>query len=587
MKKIGKKISYLIKVFLVLGLSFSNMILPLKTVFAYEAQDEVLVGENEENLLDDENAFDEMLDEISEEDENANLEEELLENDESVNLEDEESLNVFNEDEEELENQEEAPQECNYTDELNDSAKELELDRTYYFVSEKMYVVVGVNNLEVASIVNNAFDDVTHEIVENELVLTDGDKTIVYEIVIYNEESLERLLKVIAGSEEETLEDDINNDELVNFKDAVTLRQVLKNGFGSVINSQNVVIESKFDGDTDNLSVGDTFTVRYVLTLSEYAVDGISGLINYNKDMLNLDKVEVVSLSSGESYEGKFVFFGDALRGTEIPVMDEEEVVATIYDPTDYIIVEMTFTAVAPGNDTLTIDDVVYSYEDTYYEGNTSGSLDITVLSSDNRLLSVTIGGNEIVIDELTDEYELNVDSDVVETLLEYVLSSTLASISSIVAPEELTVGENVITIVVVAENGDERTYTITVNRVKEEDSLEDNEELETVTQVNYQNSYNNYNDTKKEEKIEDKKEDQDEETVQEEDSDDGKLSKVIIIALILLAIAGLIYLIFRDEPDAETKRANKEIGKLKNDDLKEFDSKKNTNDKKTKKKER
>ena len=639
MKKIGKKLSYFTKVFLVLGLLFSNLS-SLKVVFAYEGEDETTGYE--ETLEDNvENALDEQLvnENTTSEEENVSdvsngetedKETELVEDettDKNTDLEvtsegntsqdvvgDETVVDNTSGDGNEAEtasNQDETTSEGgeqvvtdntqedsatvthDYTKELNDSAVSLNLEGTYLFkdsdTDKKVYVIEGVNDTEINDIVSNASEDYSVEIVENEIVLKDGDNTVTYQVVVYNDELLNDLIKAIVNDEE--LEDgDVNNDKTIDKYDAVLLKQILKYGFGNDVVNQTITIDSKFDGDASNISVGDSFTVQYVLTLSEYAVDGITGLVNYNKDMLSLDKLEVRNFETGENNDGKFLYFGDYLRGTEVVTKDEDGNELVSYSPTDYVVVIMTFTALEAGNDTISVDDIGYFYEGIYYEGNSSPSIDVSVVSSNNSLSSLSVAGNEITLNDETTEYSLTVANDVTTVDLEYVLASDSAHVYSIAAPEELAVGENVITIVVEAENGDKKTYTITVTREEATNTQEENTE-NVVSPVNYQEDTNNYvddSDDKKEEINVDKTEDDDKKTEdKEETKDESKLSRIIIIILILLAIAGLIYLIFKDDDDEETKKANKEVDKLRKEQIREVNSKKVDNNKKTNKKGR
>ena len=639
MKKIGKKLSYFTKVFLVLGLLFSNLS-SLKVVFAYEGEDETTGYE--ETLEDNvENALDEQLvnENTTSEEENVSdvsngetedKETELVEDettdkntDLEVTSEGNTSQDVVGEEtvvdntsedgneDETASNQDETTSEGgeqvvtdntqedsatvthDYTKELNDSAVALGLDKTYLFkdvdTDKKVYVIEGVNDTEINDIVSNASEDYSVEIVENEIVLKDGDNTVTYQVVVYNDELLNDLIKAIVNDEE--LEDgDVNNDKTIDKYDAVLLKQILKYGFGNDVVNQAITIDSKFDGDASNISVGDSFTVQYVLTLSEYAVDGITGLVNYNKDMLSLDKLEVRNFETGDNNDGKFLYFGDYLRGTEVVTKDEDGNELVSYSPTDYVVVIMTFTALEAGNDTISVDDIGYFYEGIYYEGNSSPSIDVSVVSSNNSLSSLSVAGNEITLNDETTEYSLTVANDVTTVDLEYVLASDSAHVYSIAAPEELAVGENVITIVVEAENGDKKTYTITVTREEATDTQEETTE-NVVSPVNYQEDTNNYvddSDDKKEEINVDKTEDDDKKSEdKEETKDESKLSRIIIIVLILLAIAGLIYLIFKDDDDEETKKANKEVDKLRKEQIREVNSKKVDNNKKTNKKGR
>lgn len=623
MKKIGKKICNFTKVFLVFCLLFSNLS-SLKIVFAYEGEDlivsenkdEVLEEENKEEILVDEEEKEEVLEDaisneenlendIEEEPKEEVLEEEIKEEileeetkeekiDEEENKE-EETLEEVKEDEtEEIPTEgETAPEENeeqvitnDFTTSLNDSASLLGFAGNYLFTDKddgKLYVVPSVNEAELESIVSNAYDDGTVS-VEGDMVTvsTNGD-SVTYQMVIYDADYLERLMKVAVGDGEATEDDDINGDGKVDAYDAATLRMMLDYGFGSEVFNEDVKIDAKLDGVTDSLTVGDTFKIIYIMTLADYGVNGITGSINYNKDMLTLDKVDVKNFVDGANYDGKFLYFGDYIMGEEVVTVDSEtgEEVVT-YSPKDYIIVEMTFTAIAGGSDAVTVSDIGYFNDVVYYSGNETLSKDVIVLSNDNTLSSITIGGVSVPIDRLTDVYTITVPNDVTSASLSYVLSDLSASVTSIVAPEELAVGENTVTITVVAENGEERTYVITVIREGKEEE-EEEETQEVVNPVNYEDDYTyDDSDDKKEEITTDGAEEP-----EEEKKDEGKLSRAIIIILILLAIAGLIYLIFKDDDDDETKKVNRDINRFKKEDLDEGKTNKTSNNKKTKKKGR
>ena len=594
MKKIGKKLCNFTKVFLVFCLLFSNLS-SLKVVFAYDGTDEIVpetsLEEKEEIisedvLNEDEDKEETILEDIQDEEET--LEEEIDEENVGavVDDEDEEETPTIATGEGTNENEqegEEAPNEEqiieDYTDTLNNSGEGLGLSGKYLFADKegtekKLYVVIGVNESEVQNIVNNAYDEALVSVVEDTVTITTDNDEVTYMVIVYNNDYLDRLMKVVIGDGEATLDDDINGDSSVDVYDAATLRLILSDGFGSEVVKQSVKIDAKLDGKTDALTVGDTFKVIYIMTLADYGVDGITGLINYNKDMLTLDKVDVKNFVDGSDYDGKFLYFGDYIMGEEVVTTDSDGNEVITYLPTDYIIVEMTFTAISGGSDKVSVSDIGYFNGSIYYEGNDTLSKDITVISNNNMLSSLTIGGVSVPIDGLTDVYTITVPNDVTKIDLSYVLADPSASVTSIVAPEELAVGENTVKITVVAENGEERTYTITVIREGEEE-----EESEVVNPVNYEDTTTYGADGN------------DKETVsvdtEEVNKDESKLSRVIIIILILLAIAGLIYLIFKDDDDEETKKANRDINKFKKEDFSDRKTTKTNNNKKTNKKGR
>ena len=595
MKKIGKKLSYYTKILLVLSLLFSNL-LPLRTVFAYEGDEaDTYVGEgiNDGNELEENDEEDDKKLEDEEDDKKLEDEEDdkkLEDEEDDKKLEDEEDDNDDDDDEEDVIVHD-------YTKELNDSAAALKLNNTYLFADREtervLYVIDGANDTEIGNIINGAFTGVTYEVVEDSVILTDGENQISYRMVIYNEEYLKSLIQAIVNNDTTSLKDgDIDGDGNIDLEDVVLLKQALKNGFVNMtITAENVTIPSKFDGDTTNILVGSQFTVKYVLTLSEYAVDGLTGLLNYNKDMLRLDNFEIKNFLQGNNKNGKFIYFGDSLTGTPRVTTDENDEETTVYDPKDYVVIEMTFTALESGNDTLSISNLSYFNENTYYQGNADAELDITIISGNNTLSSLSVAGTEIELSGDVTEYNITVGNDVTEVNLEYTLSDLTATVSSIVAPEELAIGENTIIIVVVAENGEEKTYTVVVTR---EDVVKENETTQ-VSAVNYSNdSYtdNTINEGNNNETTKNDNNNNKEDNKKQVTKDESKLSRIVIIVLILGAIGGLIYLIFKDDDD-ETKAANKEVNKLKKEDLNEESpkkvntSKKEEDIKKTKKKER
>ena len=137
-------------------------------------------------------------------------------------------------------------------------------------------------------------------------------------------------------------------------------------------------------------------------------------------------------------------------------------------------------------------------------------SLQKFIYSSDSYLENLIIEGYEIEFDKDTYEYSLTVDSDVESLILDPILSNSNATYT-IYGNSDFQEGENIVTIVVTAEDGSTSTYKINVN--KEE---------------------------KKEIKTEDK----------EESKEENSTVKTVIIIIIILVIIGLVYLIFKDDDE-------------------------------------
>lgn len=140
-------------------------------------------------------------------------------------------------------------------------------------------------------------------------------------------------------------------------------------------------------------------------------------------------------------------------------------------------------------------------------------------LSSNNYLQTLKIEGYEIEFDKDKLEYEITVGSDV--TSLDITAIAQLSSANvRIYGNDNFKEGENIVTIVVTAEDGSEKTYTIKVNK-------------ESAKKVDA--------------------DDNDDQT----EEDNGNVEKTIIIILIILVVIGLLYLIFKKDDD--TPKTNKE----------------------------
>ena len=169
------------------------------------------------------------------------------------------------------------------------------------------------------------------------------------------------------------------------------------------------------------------------------------------------------------------------------------------------------------------------------------------------------INEKEILLEENVLEYSINVPNEVTELNVETELSN-IGSECVIESPVELAVGNNIVRITVTAENGDIKIYTVNIIREAAKET--------EVTPVNNNVGY--------EQKEEDNNPTIDinspsSEPEENEKKSNSNISKIIVIILIILVIAGLIYLIFKDDDDAETKKANKDIDKLKKDNTKKI----------------
>ena len=418
------------------------------------------------------------------------------------------------------------------TDVLNESAKNVELDKEYVFYGDTrhgiIYMLDEFNLEDIEKIVEDALVDneyITYSFDEGILELMDDNGNVVTYTWVY-----------------------LNDDTKIN---------------GKLVN------------DNEDIASGDEFEVKYVVTLNDYAINGINGLINYDKELLELVSVDS-DIFTGNLKDDKYLYLGDSIYGEE--VIDDEDKI-TIQDK-EYVVLTLTFKALKAGTSNVTIEDAKFFDYAVYYVTDEDALVEVIINSSDdNSLASLTVAGKSIELNDDTLEYELTVENDVTEPNVEASLTNDNAEIVSVVCPEELQEGENVITIVVRAENGDEKVYTIKVTR-------EEAQKVEPVAYTESSNYQENVidstdNDDDKKEVIKDTEDDEDNDEEDEvKDKKDNKVTRMIVIALIALAVVGLIYLIFRDEDSKD--KIDKTLDKSFNDKPKKYNGNKGNNFNKT-----
>ena len=131
------------------------------------------------------------------------------------------------------------------------------------------------------------------------------------------------------------------------------------------------------------------------------------------------------------------------------------------------------------------------------------------LLSGDNAIKTLYIKNYDLKFDSNVLEYQLKVKNNVKKLDLDILLNDSNATYV-IKGNENFKSGENIVEIIVTAENGNTKTYTIKVNKEAKE-VLEETTDEETTTPT-----------------------------------------KAVIIFLIILVIIGLIYVIFKDDKDDE-----------------------------------
>jgi len=411
---------------------------------------------------------------------------------------------------------------------------------------------------------------------------------------ILDEKDLSNIIEQVTGTviNDNKEKADFNGDGKVDALDVLYLNQIIKNLKWDVNVDE---VEATLDADTNvivdserNIVSGDEFTIEYVLSLSENEVSGFSGLLEYDEDVLELVSIKSISdwLGNYNKENGKFFYLGE--ESLSIPTDDstdgdlangddssinagvalvaeeenQEETNPEVITE-EHVVLTVKFRALKSGIHTVKIKNNEYFNDATYLTLKEKVEPIASVLieqSDDNTLSYLEVAGQVINLEEGIFEYEINVTNDVTLVDLKYTLSNVAAEVTSLVYPEGLVEGKNAVVITVTSESGISQDYTIIVNR-------EESKKEEVVVDVD-DNYYGDYEKEEEEIIVTPAPEEKPIIDVSEEEKEEKSIvSKVVIIVLILSVIGGLVYLIFRDE-DSETKKANKDINKLKKDNL-------------------
>lgn len=200
------------------------------------------------------------------------------------------------------------------------------------------------------------------------------------------------------------------------------------------------------------LTVGDSLTVTVTIDAGE-AMYGVSCIVNYNSDVL-------------EYKSGNAVGGAGTLKIIESPSGETK------------VSYSLTFSAKAAGSCAVSVADCVYSAlsED---KGLNGASATVTVnnaaLSSNANLksLSVSTGKLSPSFSASRTSYTVSVGNDVTECAV-YATAADSGAKVSVSGTSALKMGANTRTVTVTAPNGSQKTYTVTINRSSEEDTVSD-----------------------------------------------------------------------------------------------------------------
>lgn len=391
---------------------------------------------------------------------------------------------------------------------------------------------------------------------------------------------------------------DVNNDDVIDLLDITKIAGSINNkGWVNETNLETNINSSLKENSSNDevIRVGDTFKVDYVLnglTDKDISLNGIEGIIDYDRDVLDLVGISANNyLNEYSNYNyatGKYIYVGDELLNK------------------DSVVLTFTFRTKMEQTTTIKVVEEKAAFDGDAINVNSNSTIDIKIdraLSTNNDITSLnsSIGTFDKPFNKDVLEYTLYVDYWVKSVTLNGVLGDKYASTLAF-KEYTLTGDTTVITLPVVAENGDIKSYTINVvkvypkstnnylskleiegyeidfNKDTLEYSIKVSSDVETldITAVAEDasarvNIYGNSNFKEGENKVtvvvtaedgsertytitvdkEAKKEVVKEET-KEEENGNSQLEKTIIIILIILVIIGLLYLIFKKDDEED-----------------------------------
>ncbi len=434
------------------------------------------------------------------------------------------------------------------------------------FVSSSAYVSAGMSVSELLSsismseydvkVLDSSSDEVTSGNVSNGMSLTISKDGLVltYTLVVVgdvnsdsvvDENDIIDIIDSILVTGDRSTSADVNIDGKVDIFDITKIVDALQNGWDHTVSvDKESILNPEISSDvTDEVSIGDTVTVRFYLNnFNQNVIQGLSGKINYDNTILSLNEVSVNGMEMYYNPDGEFIAYGNDYDSEDVFI----EVVFTAIGASEmeYVSLSELVAAYAGEEVVMSSSSVGISFEVTYTSNvgsdvettestttSTTTSACVAVekvvstysetKSSDSYLADLIIEGVDFEFSPYTFNYEITVGNDISSLDLTVVLSDSNATYE-VYGNEIFEVGENIVTVVVTAEDGSTHTYTIVVNK-------EDSEATSS---------------TKKNSSSESIKE--------------SSVSRIIIIILIILVIIGLIYLIFKDDEDDDDSTNNK-----------------------------
>ena len=433
----------------------------------------------------------------------------------------------------------------NFQEKLNELATETEITITKIIDQDEVEVLdeeqTILTNYKVFTITEE--QEVIYTVIilgdyDNDGMVTLADQTIMLNKLKENLTE-EELLEIIEDY-------DLNQDGVFNILD-VNHSIYIENTW-DITKEATDSLTSSLTPEYEEVYEGEEIKVDYAL--DGFQVDklyGIQGTLNYNKEALELTNITVngVEQDITELKNNKIIYLLDgyqtngvlitltfnALEETEEAVVLIEDIIlslegvaANVYQ--NKVKTGFAVLAEAKGGDVETEEPtvtqpttpVVTQPQPTTPVVNTvkkTTTVKQVSLSTDNYIKELTISGYKINFDKDTLEYSIKVKNSVKSLDLNIVLNDANATYV-VECYQNFEVGKYTVKIIVTAEDGSTRTYSITVKRAEKE--------------------------------------------TDEEEQEENSSSKTVIIILIILVIIRLIYVIFKDDEEdkQETKKETK-----------------------------
>ncbi len=474
--------------------------------------------------------------------------------------------------------------------------KDLKKELVKLQLSYSSYKVVNSNN-EVVS---------DEEFIQNgmKLVVSICGEELVYDFLVYGDvdsgyvevSDIEVLINKLLNNNityYDKYNFDFNSDDNIDIKDVSLLGTSVYEGEFTIYEIETVdTIVPIIEKDDELLRVGDTFEV--LLSFDGFDADyfnAIEGYVNYNKNVLRLDSIEVMDeFFVGNYLENRFMFASEH-----------------VFSSNEDKFIKLTFTALNEGLGKISISSLNLVADGVDVLSNDSNELEVKVeraLHTDATIKTLTssYGYFDKAFNSNVLEYTLYVDSYVNSIILNGELNDIYATTDGF--KEYALVGDNTsISINVTAENGVVKTYKINVVKVYKSsnnnlrdiiiDGYEiefDKDTLEYTIEVDYDVDsldisalVEDYSAWAKIEGNENFKKGKNEVTItvyaedgttktyklivnkkakvvaditdtKNEEESNINTEKMVIIVLIVLVVIGLLYLIFKKDDDEEPK---------------------------------